>query len=79
MSVGDRVAALTYKSYAEYDIADVESVARLPDALADQPFPGEPLGCAMNIFCRSEIESGQNIAIIGIGFLGAILTRLRTH
>lgn len=76
VSVGDRVAALTYKSYAEYDIADADSVARLPDALSGQPFPGEPLGCAMNIFRRSEIEAGQTIAIIGIGFLGAILTKL---
>lgn len=78
LAVGDRVAALTYKSYAEYDIADVSSVARLPESLAGQPFPGEPLGCAMNIFRRSEIEAGQTIAIIGIGFLGAILTKLAT-
>ncbi len=76
LSVGDRVAALSYKSYAEYDLADAEAVVRLPEALAGQPFPGEPLGCAMNIFRRSEIEAGQTIAIVGIGFLGAILTRL---
>ena len=42
------------------------------------PFPGEPLGCAMNIFRRSEIRAGQTVAIVGIGFLGAILTRLVT-
>lgn len=77
-AVGDRVAALTYKSYAEYDIADVSSVVRLPASLAGQPFPGEPLGCAMNIFRRSEIEARQTVAIIGIGFLGAILTKLAT-
>ncbi len=79
LSVGDRVAALSYKSYAEYDLADVEAVVRLPDSLAGQPFPGEPLGCAMNIFRRSEIEAGQTVAIIGIGFLGAILTKLATE
>jgi threonine dehydrogenase-like Zn-dependent dehydrogenase len=39
-------------------------------------FPGEPLGCAMNIFRRSRIEAGQTVAIVGIGFLGAILTKL---
>jgi len=78
LAIGDRVAALTYKSYAEYDIADVGSVARLPEALMGQPFPGEPLGCAMNIFRRSGIEAGQTVAIIGIGFLGAILTKLAT-
>src|SRR3712207_8955178 len=33
-------------------------------------------GCAMNVFRRSRIEAGQTVAIIGIGFLGAILTRL---
>jgi threonine dehydrogenase-like Zn-dependent dehydrogenase len=79
LSIGDRVAALSYKSYAEYDIADAEAVVRLPDVLAGQPFPGEPLGCAMNIFRRSEIERGQTVAIIGIGFLGAILTRLASN
>src|SRR3712207_4167578 len=78
LSVGDRVAALSYKSYAEYDLADAEALIPLPEALAGQPFPGEPLGCAMNIFRRSEIEAGQTVAIIGIGFLGAILTKLAT-
>jgi threonine dehydrogenase-like Zn-dependent dehydrogenase len=76
LSIGDRVAALSYKSYAEYDLAEADAVIRLPDALAGQPFPGEPLGCAMNIFRRSEIRPGQTVAIIGIGFLGAILTKL---
>jgi threonine dehydrogenase-like Zn-dependent dehydrogenase len=78
ISVGDRVAALSYKSYAEYDLADADAVVVLPDSLAGQPFPGEPLGCAMNIFRRSGIEAGQTVAIVGIGFLGAILTRLAT-
>ncbi|MBR0645371.1 zinc-binding dehydrogenase [Roseomonas hellenica] len=78
IAVGDRVAALTYRSYAEYDLADADAVLRLPDALAGQPFPGEPLGCAMNILDRCGIAAGQTVAIIGIGFLGAILTRLAT-
>ncbi len=76
LAVGDRVAALSYKAYAEYDLADADSVVKLPEALAGQPFPGEPLGCAMNIFRRSDIQAGQTVAIVGIGFLGAILTRL---
>jgi threonine dehydrogenase-like Zn-dependent dehydrogenase len=76
LSVGDPVAALSYRSYAEYDLAEADAAARLPDSLAGQPFPGEPLGCAMNIFRRSDIAAGQTVAIVGIGFLGAILTRL---
>lgn len=74
--VGTRVAMLSNNAYAEYDVAGVESVVPLPRALDGQSFPGEPLGCAMNIFRRSGIEAGQTVAIVGIGFLGALLTRM---
>jgi len=73
---GDRVATLGTNAYAEYDVADASAVVKIPDELSDIPFPGEPFGCAMNIFRRSEIRQGQTVAIIGIGFLGAILVRL---
>jgi threonine dehydrogenase-like Zn-dependent dehydrogenase len=78
LAVGDRVAALSYRSYAEYDLVDAAAAVKLPPALAGQPFPGEPLGCAMNIFKRADIQAGQTVAIVGVGFLGAILTRLAT-
>src|SRR3954464_14440128 len=42
--VGERVAALSHHSFAQYDIAGAESVLRLPETLGDHPFPGEPLG-----------------------------------
>jgi len=76
LRVGDRVAALTYRAHAEYDVADAGAVVPLPASLADAAMPGEPLGCAVNIFRRSDIHAGQTVAIVGIGFLGAILTRL---
>lgn len=76
--VGDRVALLSGNSFAEYDIAGADALVPLPEALAGRPFPGEPLGCAVNIFRRSDIRPGQTVAIIGIGFLGAVLTRLAT-
>jgi threonine dehydrogenase-like Zn-dependent dehydrogenase len=75
---GQRVALLSYNAYAEYDSASVDAVVPLPLSLDDVPFPGEPLGCAMNIFARSGITSGQTVAIVGIGFLGALLTGLAT-
>ena len=76
LAIGDRVAALSYNSYAEYDLADADAVVKLPAALDGRPFPGEPLGCALNIFRRADIRAGQTVAIIGIGFLGAVLTKL---
>ena len=75
-SPGDRVAALSQHAYAEYDLADAEAVVPLPQSNRTRPFPGEPLGCAMNIFRRSQIEPGQTVAVVGVGFLGAIVTKL---
>jgi threonine dehydrogenase-like Zn-dependent dehydrogenase len=79
LAEGDRVAALTYRAHAEYDIADAGAVVRLPESLNAICVPGEPLGCAYNIFRRSGIEAGHTVAIVGIGFLGALLTRLASH
>jgi threonine dehydrogenase-like Zn-dependent dehydrogenase len=75
-SVGERVAMLSEHAYGEYDLAREDQVVSLPDALLEAPFPAEPLGCAMNIFRRSGIRAGDTVAIVGIGFLGAVLTRL---
>jgi threonine dehydrogenase-like Zn-dependent dehydrogenase len=76
LKIGDRVAMLSYNAFAEYDVAEAQAVVKLPDALAGQPFPAEPLACAFNVFARSNIVAGQTVAIVGIGFLGAILTAL---
>ncbi len=73
---GDRVAFLSSRAYAEYDVTPSDHAVRLPESLHDQVVPGEPLGCAMNIFRRSDIREGQSVAIVGIGFLGAMLTDL---
>lgn len=73
---GERVAALSYHGFADYDVARADAVVPLPSQLDGRPFAGEPLGCAFNIFRRSDIRPGQAVAIIGIGFLGAVLTKL---
>src|SRR5690606_10223923 len=76
---GERVALVSGHAYAEYDVAPRAALVRLPAALDALPFPGEPLGCVMNIFERSEIRSGHSVAIVGAGFLGLLLTQLAAH
>ncbi len=78
LSPGTRVALLSSHGYAEYDVAPAGAVVTLPPHLRG-PFPGEALGCVMNIFQRSAVKEGQTVAIIGIGFLGALLTRLAAN
>jgi threonine dehydrogenase-like Zn-dependent dehydrogenase len=76
---GDRVATLAGHAYAEYDLAPASDVVPLPPSLDSLPFPGEPLGCAMNAYRRGEIEAGHTVVVIGIGFLGALITRLASR
>lgn len=73
---GDRIAFLSNRAFAEFDIAQSDSLVRLPAQLDGRVFPGEALGCAMNIFRRSDIQPGQTVAIIGAGFLGNLLVQL---
>jgi threonine dehydrogenase-like Zn-dependent dehydrogenase len=70
---GTRVAFLSYKSFAEYDVAPEEAVVPLPSALDRKPFPGEALGCAFNVVQRCNIQRGQTVAVVGVGFLGSIV------
>lgn len=76
LQVGQRVAVLSENAYATYDFVEPSKAVALPASLATRPFPGEPLACAYNVYRRAEILPGQDVAIIGIGFMGALLTAL---
>jgi threonine dehydrogenase-like Zn-dependent dehydrogenase len=73
---GASVAFLSERAYADYDVTDASSLISLPSSLRERPFPAEPLACAINVFERSDIRAGQTVAVVGIGFLGALLVQL---
>lgn len=79
IQIGDRVAMLSYHAFADYDVAEADQVVVLPPALGGFPVPGEPLGCAVNVFRRSDIRPGQKVAVVGIGFLGGLLVQLASQ
>jgi threonine dehydrogenase-like Zn-dependent dehydrogenase len=58
LEVGERVAFLSYRALAEYDLVDASA------------------GCAVNVLRRNGIEAGQTVAVVGIGFLGAVLVQM---
>jgi threonine dehydrogenase-like Zn-dependent dehydrogenase len=76
LEVGDRVATLGDRAFATHAIVDADSTVCLPDRLDGEPFPAEPLACAMNVFRRCDIEAGQTVTIVGAGFLGCLLCQL---
>jgi threonine dehydrogenase-like Zn-dependent dehydrogenase len=74
--LGRRVAFLSDHAFAEYDVASASAIVPLPQILDGRDVPGEPLGCVMNIWRRSDIQRGHTVAIVGLGFVGALLTQL---
>jgi threonine dehydrogenase-like Zn-dependent dehydrogenase len=74
-AVGDKVAMLSQHAYATHDFAPASMVARIPDCAGDRPLPGEPLACVMNILRRSDIRAGQWLAVVAVGFIGALLVQ----
>jgi len=71
---GEQMAFLSNRAYAEYDIARADSLVRVPARA--EIFPGEALGCAINIFHRCQIAPEQTVVVVGVGFLGALLIQL---
>src|SRR5215218_7317507 len=71
---GDRVAGLTYRAYADYDLVRAADLVRLPEGAG--PFPGEALGCAVNVVKRSGVRAGDVVAVVGAGFLGCLIVQL---
>ena len=76
LSPGQPVTALTYRAYADYDLAQAASVVPLPPALAGRPVLGEPMACAVNIAKRSGVREGDVVVLLGTGFLGTLLLQL---
>jgi NADPH:quinone reductase len=74
LAEGDRVAGLTYRAYADYDLARANHLVPLPASAG--PFPGEALGCAVNVLRRSGIREGDTVAVVGAGFLGCVIVQL---
>jgi threonine dehydrogenase-like Zn-dependent dehydrogenase len=73
---GERVCFLSEQAFAEYVVVEEEALVPLPPELEGQPVPGEALGCAVNVFRRSRVRVGDTVAVVGVGFLGALLVQL---
>jgi threonine dehydrogenase-like Zn-dependent dehydrogenase len=73
---GDPVTALSYRAYAEYDVARAGDVVPLPPGLAGRTVLGEPMACAVNITKRWGVAEGDVVVLLGTGFLGALLLQL---
>jgi threonine dehydrogenase-like Zn-dependent dehydrogenase len=73
---GRLVTGLSSHGFAEVDVLREETIVELPARLDDVPFPGEALGCAVNVVHRADVRAGHDVAIVGMGFLGNAVAHL---
>lgn len=76
LRAGQPVAVLSDAAFAEAGLVEAAAAVPLPAALSGKPFPGEALGCAFNVAARSDFAPGQTVAVVGVGFLGAVVVAL---
>jgi threonine dehydrogenase-like Zn-dependent dehydrogenase len=67
---GDRVTGLISHAFAEYTKADYRKIMKVPDSLSDLEALGEPLSCLMSGADRTPVSLGDDVAIVGAGFMG---------
>ena len=75
---GDMVTGFTsYGSgFATHFVEKESNLVKIPDHIDPVMALGEPLMCAVNILRSSEPEIGENVVIIGDGFMGLLMVQL---
>lgn len=73
---GDYIAGMGFGAYANYMVIpdDDPKFVKIPDTQKEKKYClAEPLGCIVNIVKEASCKYGQNIAVIGCGFMGLMV------
>ena len=65
-----------WNGFAELGVTAAENLVSVPAAFGAEPLLGEPLACAMNVVRRACIATGHRVAIVGFGYLAALVAHL---
>jgi threonine dehydrogenase-like Zn-dependent dehydrogenase len=76
LTVGARVTGLLQNGYAEYALADADALVALATGSGEAIVLGEPLACAANAVRRSRWQPGEAVAVVGFGYLAALMVQL---
>jgi threonine dehydrogenase-like Zn-dependent dehydrogenase len=71
LRAGQLVTGLMGNGFAELGVAWADHLVAI-----DAPVLGEPLACAANVVHRAGIGPGQRVAIVGFGYLAALIGQL---
>jgi threonine dehydrogenase-like Zn-dependent dehydrogenase len=76
LAVGDRVTGLFAPAYAQFVLADQNSMLHIPDGIPFEAALGEPLACLVNAQRRTHVELADRVALVGAGFMGLGMLQL---
>ncbi|MBV9582878.1 MAG: alcohol dehydrogenase catalytic domain-containing protein [Chloroflexi bacterium] len=76
LSIGQRVTGLMWNGFAELGTALAEELVPIPAEFGPDPLLGEPLACAMHVIHRAGIRPGDRVALVGFGYLAALIAHL---
>lgn len=73
---GDKVTSLGWPAFAESYIAEANTVSKIPDDVENYAiWISEPIACVVNGIRGSEIQIGENVCIIGCGYMGLLIVQ----
>ena len=76
VKVGDKVTTLG-GAFAEYYNTDCRNVEKIPEDVEELAYwISEPAACAVNGIRGSEIQIGDNVCLIGCGYMGLLLIQV---
>jgi threonine dehydrogenase-like Zn-dependent dehydrogenase len=76
LKTGDRVAAwVTTRGYAQYVACKAEYCFPAGDVALDAAL-GEPMACAVNAVELADVSLGDDVVIVGAGFMGHLVQKL---
>lgn len=73
---GTLVTGLAQQGYAEKVLARATELIPLPAWPRDRLLLGEPLACAANVLRRAAVPPDSPVAIVGFGYLAALIAQL---
>ena len=70
---GMRVTGLFGKGFAEFTRAPQKFVTPIPDGMPYEHALGEPLACILSGARRTNVELGDTVVLVGLGFMGLLM------
>jgi threonine dehydrogenase-like Zn-dependent dehydrogenase len=73
---GQAVTGLLSSAYSQFEVANQDDLVAIPEGVSCEFALGEPLACLVNAQRRTHIELADQVAVIGLGFMGLGMLQL---